>query len=157
MLASHGGPSSRLWRSRCDLARAPAHMQSRSCRLPHALLQGQSPVPRRPGRPSGYCSERSGCGAGRPSSNFRGISRARDLVEQSMAAAMKSTSNSCSCSSSCRRGSARLSQLAGIANRNEGKRYLQAGHQISRAQMRPTAQLLMRPAGRGRKVGDHCA
>ena len=43
-------------------------------------------LPTRFGSPSGYSSLRSGPGAGRPSWNTRGISRARDLVLQSIAA-----------------------------------------------------------------------
>ena len=97
MMASHGGPasiSSRLWRSRCDLARAPpsthaeyhrpdCHMRCSwgraQCRLRAGFSRTSScsispkthaqawlstetrfkSLPRRPGRPSGYCSERS--------------------------------------------------------------------------------------------------
>ena len=44
-----------------------------------------------------------GWGAGRPSLNFRGISLARDLVEQSIAAAMKSVSSSWSANDFCLR------------------------------------------------------
>ena len=73
----------------------------------------------RDGSPSGNSSERSGFGAGRPSSKTRGISLARLFVLQSMAAQMKSTDWSWSARDLCRSGW--LRSWDGSSNQSTGR------------------------------------
>ena len=97
------------------------------------------------GKPSGYTSDRRGPGAGRPSSNFLGISLARLFVEQSMAAAMKITSSSCLLKECCLRSSDR-SWLSSNNQSTVRHRHPQLMNALVRGALGPA----MRSAIRGR-------
>jgi hypothetical protein len=105
------------WRERAGFSRTLPPPRSRNSQLldlcEHIVaslvvdVDSLGVTPRQMGSPSGYTSDRSGPGAGRPSSNRLGISRALLFVEQSMAAAMKITSSSWLLRDCCRLSSAR--------------------------------------------------